>query len=157
MKKTILLVEDSKVQKLASARILLKAGYLVLFAGDGEEALHLVGESVPDLILLDLQLPGIGGEEVLDTLKRDPRTKQIPVIVVSHLPPTNSDQLKAAGAADYMQKSTFLENVEGEADFLGTIDKVLRKPVGQNEKSGHQASKTAEGNLSVRSSTAGRL
>ena len=60
MKKTILLVEDSKVQKLANERILFKAGYLVLFAGDGEEALRLARESVPDLVLLDLLLPGIG-------------------------------------------------------------------------------------------------
>ena len=56
MKKTILLVEDSKVQKLANERILFKAGYLVLFAGDGEEALRLARESVPDLVLLDLLL-----------------------------------------------------------------------------------------------------
>ena len=61
MKKTILLVEDSKVQKLACERVLFKAGYLVLFAGDGEEALRLARESVPDLVLLDLLLPGIGG------------------------------------------------------------------------------------------------
>jgi two-component system, OmpR family, response regulator len=69
MKKTILLVEDSKVQKLACERVLFKAGYLMLFAG--EEALRLARESVPDLILLELLLPGIGGEEVLHTLKRD--------------------------------------------------------------------------------------
>src|ERR1700686_4278389 len=56
MEKTILLVEDSKVQKLANERILFKAGYLVLFAGDGEEALRLARESVPDLVLLDLLL-----------------------------------------------------------------------------------------------------
>ena len=89
MKKTILLVEDSKVQKLALERILFKAGYLVLLAGDGEEALSLARESVPDLVLLDLLLPGVGGEEVLYALKRDANTEQIPVIVVSHLPPTN--------------------------------------------------------------------
>ena len=47
MKKTILLVEDSKVQKLALERILFKAGYLVLLAVDGEEALSLARESVP--------------------------------------------------------------------------------------------------------------
>ena len=70
MKKTILLVEDSNVQKLASERVLFKAGYLVLLAGDGEEALRLARESVPDLVLLDLLLPGIGGEGVLHTQAR---------------------------------------------------------------------------------------
>jgi CheY-like chemotaxis protein len=132
MKKTILLVEDSKVQKLACERVLFKAGYLVLFAGDGEEALRLARESVPDLVLLDLLLPGIGGEEVLHTLKRDPHTEQIPVIVVSHLPPTNSARLKAAGAADYVEKSS-LEDDKGAAVFLGTIKRVLRESQGRNE------------------------
>jgi CheY-like chemotaxis protein len=137
MKKTILLVEDSKVQKLACERVLFKAGYLVLFAGDGEEALRLARESVPDLVLLDLLLPGIGGEEVLHTLKRDPHTEQIPVIVVSHLPPTNSAQLKAAGAADYVEKSS-LEDDKVAAVFLGTIKRVLRESQRRNEVETHR-------------------
>jgi CheY-like chemotaxis protein len=132
MKKTILLVEDSKVQKLAGERILFKAGYLVLLAGDGEEALHLAHESVPDLVLLDLLLPGIGGEEVLYALKRDSRTEQIPVIVVSHLPPTNFAQLKAAGAAEYFHKSRFLEDNEGQIAFLVLIDRVLSESEARN-------------------------
>jgi CheY-like chemotaxis protein len=133
MKKTILLVEDSKVQKLAIEGILFKAGYLVLLASDGEEALHLARESVPDLVLLDLMLPGVGGEEVLYALKRDARTERIPVIVVSHLPPTNFANLKTAGAVEYFHKARFLEDEDGEAAFLGTIDRVLRKTEGQNE------------------------
>jgi len=133
MKKTILLVEDSKVQKLAGEMVLLKAGYLVLLAGDGEEALRLAEESVPDLVLLDLLLPGIGGEEVLYALKRDPRTEQIPVIVVSHLPPTNFAKLKAAGATEYFHKANFLEDDEGQTAFLGMIDRVLRESEGRNQ------------------------
>ena len=133
MKKTILLVEDSRVQKLAAEIVLLKAGYLVLLAGDGEEALRLARESVPDLILLDLMLPGVGGEEVLYALKRDPHTEQIPVIVVSHLPPTNFAKLKAAGAAEYFHKSNFLEDDEGQTAFLGMIDRVLRESEGRNQ------------------------
>src|SRR5258706_10589157 len=101
MKKTLLLVEDSKVQKLAGERILLRAGYLVLLASNGEEGLQLARESRPDLILLDLRLPGIEGEEVLHGLKRDPLTRLIPVIIVSDLADSNSAKLKAAGAADY--------------------------------------------------------
>jgi CheY-like chemotaxis protein len=133
MKKTILLVEDSKVQKLALERILFKAGYLVLLAVDGEEALSLARESVPDLVLLDLLLPGVGGEEVLYALKRDANTEQIPVIVVSHLPPTTFANLKAAGAAAYFHKLRFLEDDEGEAAFLDTIDRVLRESEGPTE------------------------
>jgi|SRR5580765_2081898 len=139
MKKTILLVEDSKVQKLAGETLLLTAGYLVLLACDGEEALELARESVPDLVLLDLLLPGIGGEEVLYSLKRDARTEQIPVIVVSHLPPANFANLKAAGAAEYFHKSRFLQDEEGQAAFLGMIDRVLRESEARNAAGKHMA------------------
>jgi CheY-like chemotaxis protein len=127
MKKTILLVEDSKVQKLASERILLRAGHLVLFAEDGEEALRLARECVPDLILLDLLLPGIGGEEVLHELKGDHETQRVPVIVLSQLPPINSDKLRAAGAASYFEKSRLTGEEGGEEALLATIDGVLRE------------------------------
>ena len=125
MKKTILLIEDSKVQKLAGERILDRAGYLVLLASDGEEGLRLARECGPDLVLLDLRLPGIEGEEVLHDLKHHSLTQQIPVIIVSDLAPSNSAKLKEAGAADYYEKSRFLADKEGEAGFLLVIEKVL--------------------------------
>jgi|SRR5882672_6622784 len=127
MKKTILLVEDSKVQKLAGQKMLHRAGYLVLLAADGEEGLRLAQESAPDLVLLDLMLPGIAGEEVLFALKRDPITERIPVIVLSGLPPTKAAELKASGAADYFEKSKLIDQADGEAAFLATIDAVLRE------------------------------
>ena len=127
MKKTILLIEDSKIQKLAGERILHRAGYLVLLASDGEEGLLLARESGPDLVLLDLRLPGIDGEEVLRDLKLHSLTRQIPVIIVSDLAPTNSAALIAAGAADYYEKSRFLADASGEAGFLDVIARVLRE------------------------------
>jgi CheY-like chemotaxis protein len=133
MKKTILLVEDSKVQKLASERILLKAGYLVLFAADGEEGLRLARECSPDLVLLDLLLPGIAGEQVLHSLKGDARTEQIPVIIVSQVAPAQSALLKAAGAADYFEKARFLEEFTGETAFLAMINRVLRESEGRRK------------------------
>jgi CheY-like chemotaxis protein len=72
-------------------------------------------------------LPGIGGEEVLHALKREPLTKQIPVIILSRLPPTKSAELKAAGAADYFEKSRLTDHSDGEAAFLSAIDAVLRE------------------------------
>ena len=64
MKTTVLLVEDSKFQKLVNERMLHKAGYTVLTASDGEEALRLARETIPDIILLDMLLPKLGGREV---------------------------------------------------------------------------------------------
>jgi CheY-like chemotaxis protein len=126
LKTTVLLVEDSKLHKLANERILHKAGYLVLNAGDGEEALRLAHEAVPDLILLDLLLPKLGGPEVLHVLKRDPVTAHIPVIVVSILSQVNAAKLRAEGAADYFEKSRLVDPA-GEGAFLEMIERVLRE------------------------------
>ncbi len=104
MKQTILLVEDSKVQKLATERILHRAGHLVLLAEDGEEALRLARECVPDLILLDLLLPKIGGEEVLYELKGDRETQRIPVVVLSQLPPITLRQADGGGSCILLRK-----------------------------------------------------
>jgi CheY-like chemotaxis protein len=147
MKKTILLVEDSKVQKLASERILHRAGYLVLFAENGEEALRLAGECVPDLVLLDLILPGIGGEEVLYELKRNHRTQRIPVIVLSQLSADNSGKLQAAGAASYFEKSLLTRDGGGEAALLATIDGVLGVSEGARAATQRQPPRSDHGQL----------
>jgi two-component system, cell cycle response regulator DivK len=113
------------VQKLATERILHRAGYLVLFAENGEEALRLAGECVPDLVLLDLLLPGISGEEVLYELKRNHKTQRIPVIVLSQLSADNSGRLQAAGAASYFEKSRLTRDGGGDAALLAMIDEAL--------------------------------
>ena len=69
---TILLVEDNKIQKIVNERILHKAGYTVLNARDGEEAMHLAREAIPDIILLDMLLPKLGGREVMQALRGSP-------------------------------------------------------------------------------------
>jgi CheY-like chemotaxis protein len=126
-KNTVLLVEDSKVQKLANERILHKGGYLVINAGDGEEAVRVAREKVPDLILLDMLLPKLSGPEVLQALKQDPATARIPVIVLSSLPQCNEAKLAQEGAANYFEKSRLFDNAAGEASFLDMISKVLCK------------------------------
>jgi DNA-binding response OmpR family regulator len=133
MKHTILLVEDSRVQKLAGQQILHRAGYLVLLASDGEEGLRIARESRPDLILLDLRLPGIEGEAVLEILKHDQATHLIPVIIVSDLATTNSVELMTAGAADYFEKSRFISDPAGEAVFLKMIERALHDAEARSE------------------------
>ena len=94
MKTTVLLVEDSKVQKLMNERILHKAGYTVLNAADGEEALRLARETIPDIVLLDMLLPKLGGREVMLALRGDPSTARIPVIFFSSLSQANELKLR---------------------------------------------------------------
>lgn len=115
VKSTILLVEDSQVQKLANEQILTRAGYLVLLASDGEEGLRLAREASPELVLLDMILPKLSGSEVLQALKRDRATAGIPVIVLSQISPADQIQVKSAGAAAYFEKST----VDGGSDRRG--------------------------------------
>ncbi|MGA2858756.1 MAG: response regulator [Candidatus Sulfotelmatobacter sp.] len=103
--KRILLVEDSRFLRVASGRIFAKAGYEVAMAEDGEEALRLAFDSVPDLILLDMILPKLGGPEVLRALKKNPRTAAIPVIVLSSLTQKNDAKLMKEGATAYFEKS----------------------------------------------------
>jgi DNA-binding response OmpR family regulator len=73
----ILLIEDSKFQRIANERALLRAGYSVIHAGDGDEGLRSARENNPDLILLDMMLPKLSGLDVLRALKGDIRLKHI--------------------------------------------------------------------------------
>ncbi len=80
---TILIIEDDAVMRQAVAELLEAEGYQVLQAPEGESGLRLAAEQHPDLILLDLMMPGISGQEVLKRLKRSRVTAHIPVIIVS--------------------------------------------------------------------------
>src|SRR6202050_1680847 len=102
----ILLVEDSKFQRIANGRALVKAGYEVIYAGDGEEGLRSARENIPDLILLDMMLPKVSGVDVLRALKSDVLVKHVPVIVLSGLGQANEAKLLKEGAAAFLMKST---------------------------------------------------
>ena len=78
--KVILLVEDSKFLRMANARALGKAGFRVVTANDGEEALRIAIDDRPDLILLDMLLPKMGGVEVLRALRKNPSTSTTPIV-----------------------------------------------------------------------------
>jgi CheY-like chemotaxis protein len=130
MKSTVLLVEDSQIQKLATEQLLMRAGYLVLLAGNGEEALRLAREARPDLVLLDMILPKLSGLEVLPALKRDPATAAIPVIVLSQLARANEAIVKAVGAAAYFHKSKLAEGLEGERQLVELLKHTLRTKTG---------------------------
>ena len=102
----ILLVEDSKPIRRENERVLIQAGYEVICAVDGEAAVRFAYQEKPDLILLDLLLPKMGGLEVLQHLKSDPATAEIPVVVLSSLTEKNRDKLIEAGAEDYIEKNS---------------------------------------------------
>jgi CheY-like chemotaxis protein len=104
----ILLVEDSKTIRKENERVLVKVGYEVICAEDGEAALQMAQEHMPDLILLDMILPKMSGQDVLLNLKRDVRTAEIPVVVLSSLTEKNKERLVEAGAEDYLEKNSLM-------------------------------------------------
>jgi CheY-like chemotaxis protein len=104
----ILLVEDSKPIRRENEGALLKAGYEVISAEDGETALRMAREQRPDLILLDMILPKVSGPEVLRSLKGDRSTAPIPVVVLSSLSEKNRQKLLEAGAEEYLEKSSMM-------------------------------------------------
>jgi len=108
----ILLVEDSRVIRLGNERALIKAGYEMICAEDSESALQLAREQHPDLTLLDLLLPKMGGLEVLEYLRSMPATSRIPVVVLSALYSKNREKLMEAGAEEYLEKNSLMVNGE---------------------------------------------
>lgn len=113
MSKTILFVEDESALQKAVGEILQQEGYTLLTALNGEDGIKLAQKHHPDLILLDLIIPKKDGFEVLQTLKGNDETKDIPVIILTNLE-TTQDIGKALdlGATTYLVKANYkLEEV----------------------------------------------
>jgi two-component system, OmpR family, alkaline phosphatase synthesis response regulator PhoP len=102
----ILLAEDDRFLRKSAGAMLLRQGFIVMAAEDGEEALRLARTESPDLILLDVILPKMQGFDVLRALKSDPHTSPIPVIILSNLgQESDSVAAREMGALDYWVKS----------------------------------------------------
>jgi two-component system phosphate regulon response regulator PhoB/two-component system alkaline phosphatase synthesis response regulator PhoP len=114
--KKILIVEDDEFLRSLTAKRLEKEGYTVVVAVDGESAVSVARENMPNLILLDLLLPGINGFDVLEKLKTDETLKNIPVIVFSNLGQKEDiDKANSLGADDFLIKANFtLDDVVGK-------------------------------------------
>src|SRR5690349_9321490 len=80
---TVAIVEDDECTREVFRTILEHVGHQVVEAADGRQAIIMVRERMPDLILLDLGLPGLDGRSVAAELKADPRTARLPIIVVT--------------------------------------------------------------------------
>lgn len=103
--RTVLVVEDHLLSRELVVELLTAAGYLVLEAEDGRGLLERVKAERPDLICLDLQLPGIDGLTLLRHLKADPATEKIPVLAVSaYARPEVQAQALTAGCVGFVVK-----------------------------------------------------
>jgi CheY-like chemotaxis protein len=108
----IMIVEDNEFSRDALTRRLLRRGFDVVSANDGLQALSVAHETLPDLILMDLGLPGIDGWEATRRLKADSATSRIPIIVLSaHAMAADRDQALSAGGDDFDTKPVRFERL----------------------------------------------
>jgi len=104
--KWVLLVEDDKFLRRACEKSLRQQGFNVRTAMDGEEALQVIRNSPPDLILLDILMPRLTGTEVLRALKADEAMRDIPVIILTNSSKESDIQeINALGVAGYQVKA----------------------------------------------------
>lgn len=130
MKKRILIIEDEKeIARILELRLKM-AGYDVFKAYDGQEGLEKVKSSAPDLILLDLVLPKMGGRQVFLELKKDKDNKNIPVIIVTGLSKEACDKKFPIIGADayFMKPFDFIELLAAIEDLLGNSGRAGARP-----------------------------
>jgi CheY-like chemotaxis protein len=117
----ILLVEDNEMNRDMLSRRLVKRGYDVVAASDGEQALVAAPRDLPALVLMDIGLPGLDGWEVTRRLKADPATAAIPVIALTaHAMASDRDQALAAGCDDFDTKPVELPRLLAKIEALLT-------------------------------------
>ena len=103
--KTVLYVEDNEFNRKIVRHLLGRTSYRLLEAGDGEAGVTTAREAVPDLIIMDIQLPKLSGLEATRQLHADPVTAAIPVIVITSFALAGDEEkAREAGAAAYLAK-----------------------------------------------------
>jgi len=120
MAKKILLIEDEELIIDLLSKKLIQENYEVTITRNGVEGLEKMREAKPDLILLDIVMPKMGGFEVMEEMHKDKDLKDIPVIIVSNSgQPVELDRAKELGVKDWLIKTEF--------DPLEVIDKVKKQ------------------------------
>ncbi len=116
---TILIVEDNELNREMLSRRLMRRGYDVLLAVDGEQGLAVAQASTPDLILMDMSLPIVDGWEATRRMKTDEALKRIPVIALTaHAMANDRDKALQAGCDDYDTKPIELPRLLAKIEAL---------------------------------------
>ena len=128
MSGTILLVEDNSDNRIIYRRVLEHFGYTVIEALDGEEAIRLATERVPDLILMDISIPRIDGWEATKAIRADARTNGIPIVALTaHAMPADRARAGEVGFASYLTKPIEPRRVVEEIERLMS-SRLAREP-----------------------------
>ena len=117
---TILVVEDNLHNLKLAQLVLQKAGHAVLPAGSGEDGLRIAGEQLPDLVLMDVQMPGKDGLAITRLLKQAPKTAHIKVVALTALAMKgDAERILAAGCDAYLAKPYHYN------DLIAVVDRAL--------------------------------
>ena len=120
MKTPILIVEDNDKNMKLARDVLQAKGYATLEAVTGEEGVRLAREKLPDLVLMDIQLPGINGIEAFRQIRADAKTARIPVVALTaSVTPTDRGAITAAGFDAFLGKPINLK------EFLETVKRMV--------------------------------
>lgn len=123
---SVLLVEDNPRNLKLARDVLEHAGFVVTAVTTGEEALPAAREGMPDVILMDLQLPGIDGHAALEQLRGDPLTAGIPVVAVSAFAmPADRERALGAGFDGYLEKPISVRELPDQ------VRRLVRGPAGE--------------------------
>ena len=121
----ILIVEDNEKNMKLARDVLQSRGYATLEAVTGEDGVRIAVERKPDLVLMDIQLPGINGIEALRQVRADPGCARIPIVAfTASVTPTDRSQISAAGFDGFLSKPINLK------EFLDTVKRLLERPAG---------------------------
>lgn len=116
----ILVVEDNETSREMLARRLDRKGFVVVTAADGEQGYALARSESPDLILMDISLPGMDGWQVIELLKSETATREVPLIILTaHALVNDRARADEIGCKDYFSKPVDFKQL------LGTIDRLL--------------------------------
>ena len=119
----VLIVEDNDKNMKLARDVLRAKGYQTLEAVTGEEGVKLAKEKKPDLVLMDIQLPGINGIEAFRQIRADAGTKSIPVVALTaSVTPTDRSAITAAGFDAFLGKPINLK------EFLETVKRLVEQP-----------------------------
>jgi CheY-like chemotaxis protein len=105
---TVMIVDDESISRETLARLLRRAGYGTVTATNGSEALVKIAQEPPDMILLDVNMPGMDGLELLEMLHRHPQWKALPVVMLTAMSDTHTvHRAEQLGAKQYLVKAAF--------------------------------------------------
>ena len=117
---TVLIVEDNEKNMKLARDVLQAKGYKTLEAVTGEDGVKLAKENIPDLVLMDIQLPGINGIEAFKQIRADAKTASIPVVALTaSVTPTDRSAINAAGFDAFVSKPISLK------EFLDTVKRLV--------------------------------